>query len=145
MNLKEKKNNLVWPSLFPLFQPKDFPQFETSVSTCIFAMFILNGCEHSPRLFEACHHCHLCCYVPKVWINYRKHEHIGYVLPHFTTLHCDSAPALSLLKHTTSSRNNIGQKCEDNYGLWVLNEIIKRMYPESLKKIVGAVWELPAK
>ena len=106
MNLKEKKNNLVWPSLFPLFQPKDFPQFETSVSTCIFAMFILNGFEHSPRLFEACHHCHLCCYIPKVWINYRKHEHIGYVLPHFTTLHCDSAPALSLLKHTTSSRNN---------------------------------------
>ena len=47
--------------------------------------------------------------------------------------------------HTTYSRNNIGQKCEGNCGLWVLNEIIKRMYPESLKKIVGAVWELPAK
>ena len=41
--------------------------------------------------------------------------------------------------------NDIGQKCEGNCGLWVLNEIVKRMYPESLKKIVGAVWELPAK
>ena len=40
----------------------------------------------------------------------------------------------------------MGRKCEGNYGLWVLNEIIKRMYPESLKKkIVGAVWELLAK
>ena len=47
--------------------------------------------------------------------------------------------------HTTYSRNNMCQKCEGNYGLWVLNEIMKRMYPESLKKIVGAVWELPAK
>jgi hypothetical protein len=27
--------------------------------------------------------------------------------------------------HTTYSRNNIGQKCEGNCGLWVLNEIIK--------------------
>ena len=36
-------------------------------------------------------------------------------------------------------------KCEGNCGLWVLNEIIKKIYTESLKKIVGAVWELPAK
>ena len=39
----------------------------------------------------------------------------------------------------------MGQKCEDNCGLWVLNEIIKNIYPENQKKIVGAVWELPAK
>ena len=39
----------------------------------------------------------------------------------------------------------MGQNCEGNCGLWVLNEIIKTMYPESLKKPVGAVWELPAK
>ena len=39
----------------------------------------------------------------------------------------------------------MGQKCEGNCGLWVLNEIIKNIYPENLKKIVGAVWELPAK
>ena len=32
-----------------------------------------------------------------------------------------------------------------NCGLWVLNEILKKTYPENLKKIVGAVWELPAK
>ena len=40
----------------------------------------------------------------------------------------------------------MGQKCEDNCGLWVLNEIIKKKrYPENLKNIVGAIWELPAK
>ena len=32
-----------------------------------------------------------------------------------------------------------------NCGLWVLNEILKKSYPENLIKIVGAVWELPAK
>ena len=36
----------------------------------------------------------------------------------------------------------MGQKCEGN---WVLNEILKKTYAENLKKIVGAVWELPAK
>ena len=36
--------------------------------------------------------------------------------------------------HTTYSRNIKGQKCEDNCGLWVLNEIIKKIYPENLKK-----------
>ena len=41
--------------------------------------------------------------------------------------------------HTTYIRNNIGQKCEGNCGLWVLNEMLKRSYPEYLKKIVGAV------
>ena len=44
--------------------------------------------------------------------------------------------------HTTYSKNNMGHKCEGNRGLWVLNEIIKRIYPENLKKIVDAVWEL---
>ena len=39
----------------------------------------------------------------------------------------------------------MGQKCEGNCGLGVLNEIIKNIRPENLKKIVGAVWELPAK
>ena len=39
----------------------------------------------------------------------------------------------------------MGQKREGNFGLWVLNEIINKTYPENLKKIVGAVWELPAK
>ena len=47
--------------------------------------------------------------------------------------------------HTIYTRNNIGQKCEGNCGLWVLNEILKKTYPENLKKILGAVWELPAK
>ena len=39
----------------------------------------------------------------------------------------------------------MGQKCEGNCGLWVLNETLKKTYPENLKKILGAVWELPAK
>ena len=47
--------------------------------------------------------------------------------------------------HTIYTRNNMGHKCEGNCGLWVLNEILKKTYPENLKKIVGAVWELPAK
>ena len=29
--------------------------------------------------------------------------------------------------------------------MWILNEIIKDTYPENLKKIVDAVWKLPAK
>ena len=45
----------------------------------------------------------------------------------------------------TYIRNNISQKCEGNCGVLVLNEIVKRIYPESLKKIMGAFWELPAK
>ena len=47
--------------------------------------------------------------------------------------------------HTIYTRNNMGHKCEGNCGLWVLNEILKKTYPENLKKIVGAVWEIPAK
>ena len=39
----------------------------------------------------------------------------------------------------------MSQKWEGDCGLWVLNEIIFKKYAESLKKIVGAVWELPAK
>ena len=40
----------------------------------------------------------------------------------------------------------MGLKYEGNCGLWVLNEIIKKnIYAENLKKIVGAIWELPAK
>ena len=47
--------------------------------------------------------------------------------------------------HTVYTRYNMGQKCEGDWGLWVLNEILKKAYPENLKKIVGAVWQLPAK
>ena len=47
--------------------------------------------------------------------------------------------------HTTYSWNIMCQKWECDCGLWVLNEIIFKKYAESLKKIVGAVWELPAK
>ena len=38
------------------------------------------------------------------------------------------------------------QKSEGNCGVWVLNGMIKKTYPENLKKkIVGDIWELPAK
>ena len=43
------------------------------------------------------------------------------------------------LYYTTYIRNNMGQKCEGNCGLWVLNEMIKKIFPENLKKIQGAV------
>ena len=40
----------------------------------------------------------------------------------------------------------MGQKWQKgNCGLWVLTEMIKKKYPGNLKKIVGTVWELPAK
>ena len=39
----------------------------------------------------------------------------------------------------------MGQKCEGDCGLWVLNVITKKTHPENLKKILGAVWKLPAK
>jgi hypothetical protein len=39
----------------------------------------------------------------------------------------------------------MGQKYEGNCGLWVLDEMIKKIYPGNLKKIVGAVWKLSAK
>ena len=37
------------------------------------------------------------------------------------------------------------QKWEGNSGLWVLNEMILKKYAGSFKKIVGAIWELPAR
>ena len=39
----------------------------------------------------------------------------------------------------------MSQKWEGDCDLWVLNEIILKIYAKSLKKIVGAVCELPAK
>ena len=53
--------------------------------------------------------------------------------------------SLHISSHTIYTRNNMGQECEGNCGLWVLNELLKKTYAENLKKIVGAVWELPAK
>ena len=49
------------------------------------------------------------------------------------------------LQHTTYTRNNMGQKCEGNCGLWVLNEMFLKKYHENLKKILVAIWELPGK
>ena len=36
------------------------------------------------------------------------------------------------------------QKCGGICGFWVLNQIIKEIYAENMKKKLGAVWELPA-
>ena len=51
------------------------------------------------------------------------------------------------INHTTYSWNIMCQKWEGDCGLRVFNEIHKKknIYTESFKKIVGAVWELPAK
>ena len=48
-----------------------------------------------------------------------------------------SISAQTRQEHTTYSRTNMGQKYEGNYGVWVLNEIIEKRYPENLKKL----WE----
>ena len=58
--------------------------------------------------------------------------------------HIFFTPSL-IIYHTPYSRIIMCQKWEGDCGLWDLNEIIKKIYTESLKKIVGAVWELPAK
>ena len=47
--------------------------------------------------------------------------------------------------HTAYSWNIMCQKWEGDCGLWVINEIISKKYAEGLKKIVGAIWEFPAK
>ena len=47
--------------------------------------------------------------------------------------------------HTPYPGNNMCQKCGGKTGLWVLHEIVNKTYAEIMKKIVGAVWELPAK
>ena len=41
------------------------------------------------------------------------------------------------IQHTTDSRNNMGQKCQGNCGLWVLNDFFFK-YAENMKK----QWEL---
>ena len=47
--------------------------------------------------------------------------------------------------HTIYLGNNMCQKYGRKSGLWVLHEIVNKTYAENMKKIVGAVWELPAK
>ena len=36
-------------------------------------------------------------------------------------------------------------ECGHKSGLWVLHETVNKTNAENMKKIVGAVWELPAK
>ena len=43
----------------------------------------------------------------------------------------------ALVLHTIYTRNNMGQKCEGNCGLWVRNEIIFKKNSENMKKL----WE----
>ena len=47
--------------------------------------------------------------------------------------------------HTTYPGNNMCQKCGGKSGLRVLHERMNKAYAENMKKIVGAVWELPTK
>ena len=57
---------------------------------------------------------------------------------------CIKDGGTTIIKYTPSIPEIIWV-IEGNCGLWVRNEILKKTYPENLKKIVGAVWELPAK
>ena len=52
---------------------------------------------------------------------------------------------LLLLLHITYSWFIMGLKSEGNCGLWIFDKIMIKICTESLKKIVGAVWEIPAK
>ena len=70
----------------------------------------------------------------------KSHQHIFFHLIRFENFPQDQTEA-----HTIYTRNNMGQKCEGNCGLWVLNQILKKTYPENLKKNVGALWEFLAK
>merc|ERR1712051_812241 len=59
--------------------------------------------------------------------------------------HCVTKSLFFKIEHTVIySRNNMRQKCGGNCGLWILHEIIQNEYSENLRKIVGALWELPA-
>ncbi len=49
------------------------------------------------------------------------------------------------MRHTTYPGDNMCQKCGGKSALWILHEIVNITYAENMKKIVGAVWELPAK
>ena len=60
------------------------------------------------------------------------HSFVDLTSPLAETTHSKQELAL----HTIYTRNNMGQKCEGNCGLWVLNEILKKTYAENLKKIV---------
>ena len=44
--------------------------------------------------------------------------------------------------HTIYTRNNMDQKCEGNCGLWVLNEMTKKISPGNLKKNCGCRLEV---
>ena len=36
----------------------------------------------------------------------------------------------------------MGQKCEGNCGLWVLNEIIKNIYPEKVEEYIPTFYKI---
>ena len=50
-----------------------------------------------------------------------------------------------IVVHTIYPGNNMFQKCGHKSGLWVLHEKVNKTYAENMKKILGAIWELPAK
>ena len=47
--------------------------------------------------------------------------------------------------HTTYIRNNMCPKCGGKSGLWDNFFRLEENYAENMRKIVGALWELPAK
>ena len=50
-----------------------------------------------------------------------------------------------VIKHNIYPGNSMCQKCGRKSGLWVLHEIVNKTYAEDMEKIMGAIWELPAK
>ena len=59
---------------------------------------------------------------------------------HFQIEKCLSMNKLLIFAaHTTYPGNNMYQKCKGKSGLWVLHELINKIYAENMKIIVGAV------
>ena len=84
----------------------------------------------------------------KIWILAPKNLRFGLCVSVVSAqMHWKKKPmqfisAIEYCKVTTLHRrhiiwNNVRQKC----GLWILNEMIKRKYAESMKRILGVVWE----
>ena len=59
------------------------------------------------------------------------HSHVGFPIPH-------TLPTAEILSGKNERALGIS-------GLWLLNKIIQKKYPENMKKNVVAVWKLPAK
>ena len=57
----------------------------------------------------------------------------------------EKSPTFLTLLYTLPTAEILSAKNVQAFLFLVLNEIIQKKYPENMKKIVGAIWKLPAK